>query len=155
MLSSISHMRLNPVTEILKVPFTCHVYLPKKFSMCMCMLVAQSCPSLCNSTDCSPPGFSVHGILQARIMGWIAIPFSRGSSWPRGQTLVSCIAGRFFTIWATGKSFSMYMDDTYWEYMPKNTKTSEFFFDNYIKGNSWGLERQKYSLEKEKKISKN
>ena len=50
--------------------------------------------------DCSPPGFSVHGILQARILEWIAIPFSRGSSQPRDQTQVSHITGRFFTIWA-------------------------------------------------------
>ena len=43
-------------------------------------LVAQSCPTLCDPTDCSPPGSSVHGILQARILEWVAIPFSRGSS---------------------------------------------------------------------------
>jgi len=48
--------------------------------------------------DCSPPGFSVHGILQARILEWVAIPFSRGTSQPRDQTLVSCIAGRSFTV---------------------------------------------------------
>ena len=51
--------------------------------------------------NCSPPGFSVHGILQAKILDWVAIPFSRGYSWHRDQTLVSCIAGRVFTIWAT------------------------------------------------------
>ena len=51
-------------------------------------------------TDCSPPGSSVHGIFQARILEWIAISFSRGSSWPRNWTQVSCIAGRFFTDWA-------------------------------------------------------
>ena len=51
--------------------------------------------------DCSPPGSSVHGILQARIQEWVAIPFSRGSSQPRDQTWVSCIAGKFFTIWVT------------------------------------------------------
>ena len=66
----------------------------------MCVLVAQSCLSLCDPMDCSPTGFSVHGILQARILEWVAIPFSRGSSWPRDQTLVSCVAGRFFTTWA-------------------------------------------------------
>jgi len=48
--------------------------------------------------DCSPPGFSVHGILQARILEWVAIPFSRGSSQPRDQTQVSHIAGGFFTV---------------------------------------------------------
>ena len=44
---------------------------------CACVLVTQSCPTLCNPMDCSPPGFSVHGILQARIVEWIAFPFSR------------------------------------------------------------------------------
>ena len=51
--------------------------------------------------DCSLPGSSVHGILQARLPEWLAIPFSRGSSWPRDWTRVSYIAGRFFTVWAT------------------------------------------------------
>ena len=51
--------------------------------------------------DCSPPGSSVHGILQVRILEWVVIPFSRGSFWPRDRTCVSCIASRFFTIWAT------------------------------------------------------
>ena len=49
----------------------------------------------------SPPVSSLHGILQARILEWVAIPFSRGSSQPRDRTQVSCIAGRFFTFWAT------------------------------------------------------
>ena len=49
----------------------------------------------------SLPSSSVHGMLQARTLEWVAIPFYRGSSWPRHQTWVSCIAGRFFTIWAT------------------------------------------------------
>ena len=68
------------------------------------VLAAQSCLTLCNPTDCSPPGSSVRGILQARILQWVAIPFSGGSSWHRDGTWVSCTAGRFFTIWATGKS---------------------------------------------------
>ena len=63
--------------------------------------VAQSCPTLCDSVDCSPPGSSVHGILQARVLEWVAIAFSRGSSRPRDWTQVSRIAGRCFTIWAT------------------------------------------------------
>ena len=52
---------------------------------------------LCNPMECSPPGSSVHGIFQA-ILEWVAMPSSRGSSRPRDQTQVSCIAGRFFTI---------------------------------------------------------
>ena len=53
--------------------------------------------------DCSLPGSSVHGFLQARILKWVAMASSRGSSWPRDQTQVSCIAGRFLTGWATRK----------------------------------------------------
>ena len=67
----------------------------------------QSCLTLCDPMDCSPPGSSVHGILQARIMEWVSKPFSRGSSWPRDGTHVSCgscIAGRFFVPGLLGKS---------------------------------------------------
>ena len=71
------------------------------------MLVPQSCLTLFNFVDCSPPGSSVHGILQARILEWVAIPFSRGSSWPRNWTRVSCIAGRSFTIWATREAHGL------------------------------------------------
>ena len=63
--------------------------------------LAQSCPTLCDSGHCSPQGSSVHGILQARILEWVAISFSRGSSQPRDWTQVSCIAGRPFNLWAT------------------------------------------------------
>ena len=59
------------------------------------------CQTLCNPVDYSPPESSVHGIFQARILKWVVIPFSRGSSQPRVQTQVSCITGRFFIIWAT------------------------------------------------------
>ena len=51
--------------------------------------------------DCSPPDSSVHGSLQARILEWVALPFSRGSSQPRDGTSVSCIAGGFLTIHTT------------------------------------------------------
>ena len=70
-------------------------------------LVAQLCPTLCDSLDCSPPGSSVHGIFQARILDWVAISFSRGSSWPKHWTCVSCIAGRFFTSWVVGKALAV------------------------------------------------
>ena len=56
----------------------------------MCMLT-QSCPTLSDPMDCSPSGFSGHRISQARILEWAAISFSRGSSWPRDQTRISCI----------------------------------------------------------------
>ena len=63
--------------------------------------VAQSCPTLWDPMDYSLPGSSVHGILQARVLEWVAISFSRRSSRPRDWTQVSCIAGRCFTVWAT------------------------------------------------------
>ena len=56
-------------------------------SLCVCVVVGQSCLTLCNPMDCSPPGSSVHGISQARILEWVAIPFSKGSSWPRDSNL--------------------------------------------------------------------
>ena len=61
-------------------------------SVCVCVLVAQSCLTLCNSMDCSPPGSSIHGILQARILEWVAILFFSRSSRPRDWTCVSCSA---------------------------------------------------------------
>ena len=64
-------------------------------------LCAQLHLILCGPMDCSLPGFSVQGILQARVLECVAFPSSRGSSQPRDQTQVSRIAGRFFTIWAT------------------------------------------------------
>ena len=67
---------------------------------CRCACSGQSCPILFDSTGCSPPSSSVHGILQARIPEWVAMPSSKGSSQSRDQTQLSCIAGRFFYHWA-------------------------------------------------------
>ena len=64
-------------------------------------VVAQSCLTLCDPMDCSPPGSSVYGILQAKILEWVAISFSRGSSRPRDWIWVFHITGRCFTLWAT------------------------------------------------------
>ena len=61
--------------------------------------VTQSCPTLCNPMDCSLPGSSLHGSLQARILEWVAITFSRWSSRLRDRTQVSCTAGRRFNLW--------------------------------------------------------
>ena len=69
--------------------------------ICLKVLVAQWYLTLCDPMDYSPPGSSVHGIVQARIVEWVAISYSRGPSWPRDQTQVSCIAGRFLTVRAT------------------------------------------------------
>ena len=75
-------------------------------------LVAQLCLTLYDPMDCSLPGSSVHGDLQARILEWVAMPSSRGSSYSRDQTQVSCIAGGFFTIWATREA------QEYWSRYP-------------------------------------
>ena len=64
------------------------------FFVCVHAQLLQSCPTLWDPRDCSPPGSSVRGILRARILEWVASPSSRGSSRPRDQTQVSCIAGR-------------------------------------------------------------
>ena len=68
--------------------------------------VAQPCLTLCDSMDCSLSDSSVHGIFQARVLEWIAISFSRGSSWPRTRAQVSRIAGRSFTVWAIREAHS-------------------------------------------------
>ena len=65
--------------------------------ICCCLCHAVVSDSFCNRMDCSPPGSSVHGMSQARILEWVAFSFSRGSFQPRDQTQVSCVAGGFFT----------------------------------------------------------
>ena len=80
----------------------CFVNLINFTQLLYVCLVAQSCSTDHNPLHCTPPGSSVHGISQARIVEWVAISFSRGSSWSRDQTQVSCVswmAGRFFTRW--------------------------------------------------------
>ena len=81
--------------------------------MYVCVKVTQLCLTLCNPMD-----YTVHGILQARILEWIAVPFSRGSSQPRDQTQVSHIAGGFFTSRATreAQSYHMTQQSHYWAY---------------------------------------
>ena len=76
------------------------------------VLVAQSCLTFWNPMDCSPPGSPVHEILQARILEWVAISFSRGFSLPRDRTWISCIAGRFFSIWVTGEPIKNWWIET-------------------------------------------
>ena len=62
-----------------------------KYTVCVCAKLLQSCPTLCDPMDYSPPGSSVNGILQARMLEWVAMPSSRESSWTRDWTWVSCI----------------------------------------------------------------
>ena len=90
--------------EYIKSPHSNVLYMT--FYLCLYTKLLQSCPTLCDPMDPSPPGFSVHGILQARILECVAMPSSRGSFWPRDGTCVSCgfcIAGRFFTTEPPGK----------------------------------------------------
>ena len=67
---------------------------------CCCSSVAQSCPTPCDTRDCSPPGSSVHAILQARILEWVAMPSSRGPSQPRDWARVSCVGRQILYHWA-------------------------------------------------------
>ena len=83
------------------------------FLPCVCAQSLQSCPTLHDVLHCSPPGSSVHGILQARILEWVAITNSRGSSKPRDWTWVSCIAGGFITNWATREDFVSQVNSIY------------------------------------------
>ena len=76
---------------------TAHAY--NSMSESEVVLFAQSCPTFCDPMICGPPDSSVHWILQARTLEWVAIPFSKGSSQHRHGARVSWIAGKFFTIW--------------------------------------------------------
>ena len=79
--------------------------------------VIQSWPTLCNSMD-----YTVRVILQARILEWIAFPFSRGSSQPRNQTQVSLIVGRFFTSWAKREAQEYWSE---WVAYPFSSRSSQ------------------------------
>ena len=97
---------VNSLSHSVKWPFQS---FPTLFELCLLTFwkkvleseVAQSCLTLCDPMDCSLPGSSLHGILQARILECVAISFSMGSSRPRDRTRVSCIPGRSFNRWAT------------------------------------------------------
>ena len=82
---------------------------------------------LCNSMNCSPAGFSIHGSVQARILEWVVIPFPRGSSQPREWTQVSYTEGRFFTIWATMEPWLL-MNLTL---IPLTYSRSSFSYENF------------------------
>ena len=77
-----------------------HAYPVSQGEVCVCSLT-QLCLTLCDPMDCSPPASSVHGILQARILEWVAMPSSRGSSLPKDQTHISCIGRLTLYHWAT------------------------------------------------------
>ena len=88
------------------------------------VLAAQLCQTLCDLMDSSPPGSSVQGILQARTLEWVVIPFSRGSSWPRDRTWVSSIAGRFFFFLLSHQGSPLWSWDTVF---PRQNPTVSLF----------------------------
>ena len=80
--------------------------------MCVCVWLLRHVQLFATPWDCSPPGFSVHGIFQARVLEWFAMPSSRGSSWPRKWTHVSCISGigrQILNCWATWETTEIYL----------------------------------------------
>ena len=105
------------------------------------VLVPQSCPTLCDPMDCSLPGSSVQGISQARILEWVAISFSRGSSWSRDQTWVSCIAGRVFTVWATREAYKPLIQEVIEAYSSAGKESTcnvgRPHFDSWVKMIPW------------------
>ena len=107
-------------------------------SSCQLRLAIQLCPALCDLINWSPPGSSVHGILQARILEWIAMPSSRGSSQPRDWTRVSHIVGRFFTIWATREALSCQLEAIIMKCRARN----------WLSGGEGWEKRASYSYEK-------
>ena len=114
------------------------------------MVVTQSRLTLCDPMDCSPPGSSIHGIIQASILEWVAIPFSRISSQLRDQTWISCITGRFFTIWATRKIryLLLVLPQTMMAEIPVSSVTSTvwdpWFLLSYVSSNLSNIQKTRY-----------
>ena len=109
-----------------KMLFNYSLYSPHcTLHTCVC-LVTQSCLTLCDPVKYSPPGSSVHRIFQARILEWVAISFSKGSSWPRDWTWISCVACRLFTIWVTKEVCTFYLFYI-WKFVPLSLSHLFFF----------------------------
>ena len=101
----------------------------------MCVLITQLRPTLCGPMDYSPPGSSVHGILQARTLERVAISSFRGFPWPRYWTQVSCIAGTFFTVWLTREALVYNTSHTN-NILKSNKQTKIFLFLSYFEKDS-------------------
>ena len=89
------------------VPRNCLIFFLEEDDCAVPCLVDQSCPTLCDPMDCSLPGSSVHGISHARILEWVAVSFSRGSSRPRDRTHISCIGRRMLYHCVTWETISL------------------------------------------------
>ena len=98
----------------------------------------KSCPTLCDPMNRSPQGSSVHGILQARILEWVAVSSSRGSLQPRDWTQVYCIAGGFFTNWATREALVWTWEiNKYWLTEWLGRKSKDWEVPSWIPGIPW------------------
>ena len=120
-------MTRNSVTAVLDIRHRSTLY-----KACVHAKLIQWCSALWNPMDCSLPGFSVCGILQARILEWLAMPFSRVSSWPRDWTHISwgsCIAGRFFTAEPLRKPTLYYITVLFFHFLIDTT--SPIIFSDY------------------------
>jgi len=105
------------LSKVRRTNLQCFPFLWYNSSCWWWCLVAQLCPILCgpwNPMDCSPPASSVHGILQARILEWVATCFSRESSQPRGQTHVSCIGRWVLYHWVTWEAHNSFYQGWSW-----------------------------------------
>ena len=110
--------------------------------------VVRSCPTLCNRMDCSLPGSSVHGILQARVLEGDVIPFSSESFWPRDWTRVCCVTSRFFTVWATREAHrhththrenqTMWLNSRLWKEHLKGYILYDFNYVTFWKSQNYG-----------------
>ena len=107
---------------------------------------AQLCLTLCDPMDSSLPGSSVHGIFQARVLEWVTMSFSRGSSWPRDWTQVSCTAGRHFTLWATREAHRVFLIRHYHLFVQGWSKSQKIF--------SWNLMNVIWNLSGQHRIEK-
>ena len=99
-----SILKSRDITLSIKIRLVKAMVLPVVMYGCKSK-VTQSYLTLCDPMDCSLPGSSVHRIFQARVLEWVAISFSRRSSWPRDRTQVSCIVGRRSTVWVTREGY--------------------------------------------------
>ena len=108
--------------------------------------VTQLCPTLCDPMDCSPPGSSVHGIFQARVLEWVTISFSRGSSHPRDRTRVSRTTGICFTIWAIREAPVKYKGWHKWIYLQNRKRITDIEIRLLVaKGDKDGGEEEGWS----------
>ena len=122
--------------------------LKPDMKQCVCVLSHSVVSDSCDPTDCSLPGSSVHGILQARTLEWVAVSFCRGSSQPRNQTWVSYIAGRLFTNWATKEAHEMMDWFKIGKGVWKGYILSPCLFNLYVEYIIWsaGLEEQQAGI---------